>query len=435
MRNRLIETFSMHYEKEEYQTVIHNIDRGVVFKGANLWILIFAIFVASLGLNVNSTAVIIGAMLISPLMGPIMGIGLSMGINDIGLLKKTIYNFLIASGVALVTSTVFFLVSPLNDAHSEILARTEPSIYDVLIALFGGTAGIIATSSRQKGNVIPGVAIATALMPPLCTAGYGLATLQFGFFFGSFYLFIINTVFIALATLVVVRLLKFPYKQMQDNRTRIMTQRITGIVVLITLLPSIYFGYDMVMQNRFEKKANSFISEEAHFNNDYLLNKKINPKTKSIVLVFGGKKITENEIDSLKAKLAKYNLTDVTLDIKQGFAYLTENTSKNEQIRRLAEMLAETEKEQQKLQTESDSLAGIKEMSASVYRELKIQYPGIRTAILEPSVIHSNDSTHTDSFLVIISMSSNLPQKEQKKMQDWLKVRLNRNDLTLIVKK
>jgi len=184
--NNFFDKFKLHAEKEDLQTVISNIDAGVVFRGTNLWVLIFAIFVASLGLNVNSTAVIIGAMLISPLMGPIMGIGLGMGINDVALLRKAVYNYSIATGVALATSTVFFLLSPLDDAHSEILARTSPNIYDVLIALFGGFAGILATSSRQKGNVIPGVAIATALMPPLCTAGYGIATLQFSYFIGAF---------------------------------------------------------------------------------------------------------------------------------------------------------------------------------------------------------------------------------------------------------
>jgi uncharacterized hydrophobic protein (TIGR00271 family) len=207
--NNFFDKFKLNAEKEELQTVIANIDAGVVFRGTNLWVLIFAIFVASLGLNVNSTAVIIGAMLISPLMGPIMGIGLGIGINDVALLRKAVYNYSIATGVALTTSTIFFLISPLDDAHSEILARTSPNIYDVLIALFGGFAGILATSSKQKGNVIPGVAIATALMPPLCTAGYGLATLQFSYFIGAFYLFIINTVFIALATFIIVRFLHF----------------------------------------------------------------------------------------------------------------------------------------------------------------------------------------------------------------------------------
>ena len=238
--------FRLLEEKEDYVAVADQLEKGVVFKGTNLWVLIFAIFVASLGLNVNSTAVIIGAMLISPLMGPIMGLGLGLGINDIALLKKAGTNFLVATGVALATSTFFFSISPINNAHSEILARISPNIYDVLIALFGGLAGMLATSSKNKGNVIPGVAIATALMPPLCTAGYGLATLQFQFFFGAFYLFIINTVFIAIATFLVVRFLKFPFKELQNAASQKMAKRVVTTIVLATLLPSIYFGYSQL---------------------------------------------------------------------------------------------------------------------------------------------------------------------------------------------
>ncbi len=357
MKNRLIDIFSLHFEKEKYETVIENIDNGVAFRGTNLWILIFAIFVASLGLNVNSTAVIIGAMLISPLMGPIMGIGLSLGINDTVLLRKSISNFAVATVVALSTSTVFFLISPLGDAHSEILARTSPTIYDVLIALAGGFAGIIATSSRQKGNVIPGVAIATALMPPLCTAGYGLATLQFNYFFGSFYLFVINTVFIALATLLIVRLLRFPHKHLRDSKTEVLASRITWLVVIVTLVPSIYFGYDMVRQDRFEKKVARFITEEAHFTNDYLLNKKVNAKANTILLVFGGKEILPEEIEQLKSRLKYYGLEQATLEVKQGFAYLADNIHNNDKTDRLSGVIAEKDKEAALIQGMLDSMA------------------------------------------------------------------------------
>ena len=153
--NNILDHFKLKEEQEDYQAVINSIDKDVVFKGTNLWILVFAIFIASLGLNINSTAVVIGAMLISPLMGPIMGLGLGMAINDLILLRKALFNYLLAAGVGLATSTLYFLLSPINEAHSEILARTSPNIYDVLIALFGGLAGILATSSKQKGNVIP----------------------------------------------------------------------------------------------------------------------------------------------------------------------------------------------------------------------------------------------------------------------------------------
>jgi uncharacterized hydrophobic protein (TIGR00271 family) len=187
----ILDNFRLHRETENFKDIVESIYNGVVFKGTNLWILVFAIFIASLGLNVNSPAVVLGAMLISPLMGPIMGLGLGMAINDLTLLKKAGYNYLFAAGVGLVTSAIYFSISPINDAHSEILARTSPNIYDVLIAFFGGLAGILATSSKLKGNVIPGVAIATALMPPLCTAGYGIATWQLDYFLGASYLLIL----------------------------------------------------------------------------------------------------------------------------------------------------------------------------------------------------------------------------------------------------
>ena len=197
-------------EKENEMETIESIQKGVEVKGTNLWVLIFAIFVASLGLNTNSTAVIIGAMLISPLMGPIMGFGLGLGISDFELIKRAFRNFATATIFSVITSTLFFLISPISEAQSELLARTQPTVYDVLIAFFGGLAGIVASSTKSKGNVIPGVAIATALMPPLCTAGFGLASGNLYYFFGAFYLYFINTVFISLATFLVVRLLKYP---------------------------------------------------------------------------------------------------------------------------------------------------------------------------------------------------------------------------------
>ncbi len=432
--NNFFDKFKLDHEKEELQTVITNIDNGVVFRGTNLWVLIFAIFVASLGLNVNSTAVIIGAMLISPLMGPIMGIGLGIGINDVALLRKAIYNYAIATGVALTTSTIFFLLSPLNDAHSEILARTSPTIYDVLIALFGGLAGIVATSSKQKGNVIPGVAIATALMPPLCTAGYGLATLQFQFFYGAFYLFIINTVFIALATFIIVRLLHFPYKHLQNKNAEKMAHRIVWVVVLATLLPSIYFGYDLVQQNRFTKNANRFITYEAHFANDYLLNKKIDAKLRKITLVFGGKEILPEEIEQLKGELKKYNLPNASLEVKQGFAYLAENknSEKNEQLSQLTEALAIKEENEKKLLFQIDSIKKQDILNTQVFAEIKAQYPLVKNGIIQPSVIIGGNTAGKKTVVILLSLSANLSSKEKIKLENWLKVRLNQPNIHLI---
>lgn len=351
----LLNNFRLENEKENHQTVIDSIAKGVIFKGTNLWILVFAIFIASLGLNVNSTAVIIGAMLVSPLMGPIMGLGLGMAINDLALLRKALFNYLVAAGVGLATSTIYFLLSPINEAHSEILARTSPNIYDVIIALFGGLAGILATSSKQKGNVIPGVAIATALMPPLCTAGYGLATLQFQFFFGAFYLFLINSVFIALSTLITLRFLKYPFKHLPNQQDEIKAKRLVWVIVILTLLPSIYFGYTLVQENKFVSKVNTFINQEANFKEDYLLNKIIDFKSKSIILTFGGRKIKSEEIEFLKSRLEVYSLEGSTLEIKQGFASLGD-IKNNEQFNQMATALQAMEIELKQLHIKLDSL-------------------------------------------------------------------------------
>jgi uncharacterized hydrophobic protein (TIGR00271 family) len=429
--NNIFSKFSLSKEREDHESIITSIDNGVVFRGTNLWVLIFAIFVASLGLNVNSTSVIIGAMLISPLMGPIMGIGLGMGINDVVLLKKALKNYLVATVAALITSTIFFLLSPLDDAHSEILARTSPTIYDVLIALFGGFAGIIATSSKQKGNVIPGVAIATALMPPLCTAGYGLATFQFSFFFGAFYLFIINTVFIALATFIISRLLKFPYKHLLDEKADKRSKRIVWFVVIITLIPSLYLGYDLVQQDRFNKNANNFITNEAHFSNDYLLNKKIDAKNRTITLVFGGKEIDSAEVLQVKGQLKKYNLANTNLEIKQGFAYLSENkdVTQNDQLSQLTLALAQKEKEGSIVQQQLDSIRNITSTGNQLFAEIKAQYPTIKSAIIQPVSVLT-DSSRIPTLYVSLTMPR-ISQAERKRMENWLKVRLKTDKILL----
>ena len=423
--------FRLLEEKEDYVAVVDQLEKGVVFKGTNLWVLIFAIFVASLGLNVNSTAVIIGAMLISPLMGPIMGLGLGLGINDIALLKKAGTNFLVATGVALATSTFFFSISPINNAHSEILARISPNIYDVLIALFGGLAGMLATSSKNKGNVIPGVAIATALMPPLCTAGYGLATLQFQFFFGAFYLFIINTVFIAIATFLVVRFLKFPFKELQNAASQKMAKRVVTTIVLATLLPSIYFGYTMIQQSNFIQNASRYIEQETTLPNDYLLSKKIDAKHRKITLVYGGKGIEEKEIKMLETKLKNFNLTNTTLEVKQGFSYIKE-TEENSLLNNINQASAQKDLIIKQLQVQIDSIHTTQQLSEQVYKELKAQNTGIISAIVQPTFVYT-DSTTVKSYLVAIETTSKILDKERLQLENWLKVRLHQNSLKLII--
>lgn len=426
----ILDNFKLDREKENYKDVIESIYNGVEFKGTNLWVLVFAIFIASLGLNVNSTAVVIGAMLISPLMGPIMGLGLGMAINDLTLLKKAGYNYLFAAGVGLLTSTIYFAISPINDAHSEILSRTSPNIYDVLIAFFGGLAGILATSSKLKGNVIPGVAIATALMPPLCTAGYGLATWQLDYFLGAFYLFLINTVFIALATLITSRLLKFPFKVHPDEKVKIRVNRIVWAIALITLLPSIYFGYDIVQQNEFQKKANRFVENEAVFPNNFLLNKHIEPNSKGITLTYGGLLIKDSAISDLKSKLSKYDLADCNLKIQQGFSYLNDSNENNQKDNLLSSAINEKSNQIEILTYKLDSIYRKQDLSKQVYKEIKAQHPSVESLILQPSIL-INDSIQKNIWISNIKLKEKLNSKEQERVKNWLKVRLNTDELNL----
>ncbi len=424
--NKFLEHFHLHEEKEDPQVVVKNMERDVTSRGANLWILIFAIFVASLGLNVNSTAVIIGAMLISPLMGPIMGMGLGMGVNDLALLRKSLLNYLFAAGISLTTSTIYFAITPLNAAHSEILARTSPNIYDVLIAFFGGLAGIIAVSCKHRGNVIPGVAIATALMPPLCTAGYGLATFQMTYFFGAFYLFLINTVFIALATLVGVRLMQFPLKKLRDHEMEIRAKRLAWVVVILTLLPSLYLGYDIVEQEKFRQNAIRFIQDEAQFTNDYLLEKSIDARQKSITLTYGGKKISDPEIEQLKSRSAYYGLADATVTVRQGFEYLNE-TNQPDQTNPLKQALADKEYELSALKTSVDSLQTIEVNTGQLIKEAKALYPQLRH--LAYTELRSSEQTNKDStenHLVYLQFSTLPSRKEKQQIQNWLQAQLQK---------
>ena len=414
--------FKLGKEKENFETIRINIQNGIEFKGTNLWILIFAILIASLGLNVNSTAVIIGAMLISPIMGPIIGVGFGMAINDLALLQKSFASYIFAAIVGLATSTVFFIISPIDEAHSEILSRTAPTIYDVLIALFGGFAGILAISSKVKGNVIPGAAISTALMPPLCTAGYGLATLQFQFFFGAFYLFIINTVFISLAALITSLFLKFPFTQLPEKKDELKAKKIVFVIVIITLLPSIYLSYDMIQQRKFKQNANHFIEIEAIFPQDFLLKKSIDTNKKIITLTYGGNTIDTTEIIKLRNKLPHYYLDNTTLVIKQGFTNIKES---NEHTVQLSLEFLKKENQIKILQKKTDSLKEQNLLGKQVFNELKIHYPSIVSYALQPTTYHHTNSIEHPLWIAILNSKKKWQEKDKEKITHWLKVRLN----------
>ena len=307
--------FNLLSDKEDELAVIEQVKGGIAFRGTNLWILIFAIFIASLGLNVNSTAVIIGAMLISPLMGPIIGMGLSVGISDTEMLKQALKNYGVATLISVLTASVYFFISPLSEARSELLARTSPTLYDVMIAFFGGAAGVLALTTKSKGQVIPGVAIATALMPPLCTAGYGLATAQWSYFFGAFYLFFINTVFIATATFLGVKLLRFRPMERLVSEAAIRGRKVMMWVVVVTMIPAAFITVNLVTQDVVMRNVNQFVKAELNFGGTQVLSSRMEHDTLFVVAV--GKEIAADNIAVARDRLKFYGLADKELSVIQ----------------------------------------------------------------------------------------------------------------------
>lgn len=307
--------FSLDEDKALEKDVVDNISRNVVFRGTNMWVLIFATMVASLGLNVNSAAVIIGAMLISPLMGPIMGVGLSIGTNDFELLKKSLRNFGYMVVVGMLTSALYFLISPLSSAQSELLARTTPTTYDVLIAFFGGLAGIVAQTRKDRTTtVIPGVAIATALMPPLCTAGFGLATGNLSYFLGASYLFFINTVFIALATYIIVRYLKYSKKEFMDPARERKARRFIILTVIISIIPSVILGYRIILRSYFETNVDRYVSEVFNFEKTQVIDYKkyYAADSSAVEIILIGDPISVDMVENLKAQAMNYGIKRTT---------------------------------------------------------------------------------------------------------------------------
>lgn len=427
-------------DKAEEAKTIEQISSGVTFHGANLWVLVFAVFIASLGLNVNSTAVIIGAMLISPLMGPIVGMGLGIGISDLALLKRSIKNYLVATGISVLTATLYFLITPLTEAQSELLARTSPTLYDVLIALCGGAAGILALSTRGSGNVIPGVAIATALMPPLCTAGYGLAMGEPSFFFGAFYLYFINTVFITLTTFVGVRMLRFKQKQFIDAARMITVKRyIIGIVVL-TMLPAAYMTVQIIRQSVLENNSNRFVRNELAFKGTQIISQQFDAKHKTLNIVAVGKIISKEEIAKAEKMLESYNLEDYKLHIIQGlqsdslllanqqYSYSSGNTQASQQ--KLIEQVAQLGEVEQQLNAYQQYATLTKE----IHTELKAVCPSAKSISISRVTEAKTDTAASQEYVMaVVNCSRALSNPDRQRLQEWLKARTKSDSLRVIV--
>lgn len=434
------EYLDLRKDKDNEALIVESIRNGVEFKGTNLWILIFAIFIASLGLNVNSTAVIIGAMLISPLMGPIMGVGLAIGQNDFELLKRSLKSYLVAIVFSVITSTIYFSLTPLDEVQSELLARTSPTIYDVLIALCGGLAGIIALSTKEKGNVIPGVAIATALMPPLCTAGFGLATGNLLYFLGAFYLYFINSVFISLATFIGVRVMHFQRKEFVDKEREKLVKKYIIFITLATMCPAVYLTYGIVKSTIYEASANNFINEELNFNNTQVIDRKISFEKKEIRVVLIGNEVSETEIATARDNLKLFNLAGTKLVVLQGMnndamdigsikAQVMEDFYKNSEKR-----LLEQQEKIKSLENELNVYAAYNTVDKKIIPELKVLYPAAEAIAMAKTVELQVDSIQTDTLTIVLMKFSKKPVgKEQEKISEWLKARVGAKKLKLIV--
>ena len=434
--------FDLRQEKEDEEETIESLKKGVEFRGTTLWVLIFAIFLASLGLNTNSTAVIIGAMLISPLMGPIMGFGLGLGIADFDLVKRSLRNYLTATLFSVVTATIYFLISPINEAQSELLARTSPTIYDVLIAFFGGLAGIVAGSTKLKGNVIPGVAIATALMPPLCTAGFGLATGNLSYFLGAFYLYFINTVFISLSTYIVVRMLKYKNKEILDKKREQTVRRYMMIIVTCTIIPSLYLTYRVFKDTLFDQQVRSFVNKELDFPNTQVLSKTIAVDTagrKEINVVLLGEAVPDMMIETARAHMRDYGLGGIGLNIQQGFgsdvdvnelkAVLMKDLYKNNE-----ELIQAQAAQIDSLKHTVDRYRRASHLALSLTPELRVLYPQVERLACTPTIIANTVQDKPDTVLLVyVKVKNELTPDEQRKLSQWMAARTEEKDIKLII--
>ena len=432
--------FNAFPEKDCEDEVVAQISDGVDFHGATLWVLIFAIFIASLGLNVNSTAVIIGAMLISPLMGPIIGMGLAVGIADLKLFKRALTNYLITTVISVVTATIYFTISPITEAQSELLARTSPTLYDVLIALFGGAAGILAISTKSKNNVIPGVAIATALMPPLCTAGYGLAVSNTSYFFGAFYLYFINTVFIAFTTCIGVRLLHFHRKKFVDREKMKRVNYYIISIVIITMLPAGYMTWSIIKQSVIENNIEKFVRDELDNSGTYIISHEYDSKTKTLNVVAIGKPISVGAIAKAQKSMADYKLGDYTLKVIQGAS-----SDSLLAMQRNKKGLAVTgEGNSSKWQEQAyQNVALQKQLAAytrypvlanDMKRELKVVCPAAKSLVLSQSSECFLDTALTKGYVMAVVKTNNtLAKDDRQQLYEWLKARVKTDSLELIV--
>jgi len=432
--------FSLVPDRADDDEIDSSLRAGVVMEGTNLWVLMFAIFIASIGLNVNSTAVIIGAMLISPLMGPIMGIGYGAGILDFPLIRRALKNLGIATLIALLTSTVYFLISPLTTAQSELLSRTTPSIWDVMIAFFGGLAGIVGVTRKQKSNVIPGVAIATALMPPLCTAGYGLATGAWSYFFGAFYLFTINCVFIAASSALVIRAFHVKRKKFIDSQTEMRVRISISMVIVVTLLPSLYLAYQLVGEEIFRTRATQFVQEHLELTSTHVNNINIDAKHRRIEVSLIGDVVSKSDLAQVLSRLPRAGLADAKLQVYQtGDQRIDVAGLKSSLLSDLYKdsqaTLAKKETELDALQKEIEALKSNADRFSDIPSELHALYPQIDNVLIAEAHDWDAENGLSNQKTIVMNVKSarRLAEADRIRLEDWLRTRVKTDKVRLVV--
>lgn len=455
-RTFLSRVLDLHHDAN-IEGTIETIHKDMVFGGPNVWVLICSIFIASIGLNTNSTAVIIGAMLISPLMGPILAVGLSVGVNDLPTLRRALRHFAVMTLVALVTSTIYFALTPLSEAQPELLARTRPTILDAAIALFGGIAGIVGVSRRDRGNVIPGVAIATALMPPLCTAGFGLANANWPFFFGALYLFVLNSIFIATATVAVVRYLHFPFVEFLDDAARRKVRLRIAAFVVVVLIPSAWIMIGVVKEGIFRRRAADFIAQNiGTLPGVGVVSQRVThgDSLSVIEVVLVGDSVPIGLREQLQGRMASAGLTNTELRLHVPENVAGEVGRLGAELRvgivqdlyeRQAAVLREREARIAELEATLAAIAGAAVPIEQIMREVAVQYPSVErlsfgtVAEARPdSVSEAGAATFAVDTVptVLVAWRTGTAraerQRDQARLAEWLRVRLGLDTIQII---
>lgn len=416
-----------------------NIRSNIYFRGPNVWILVCAIILASVGLNVNSTAVIIGAMLISPLMGPIFGIGLGLGTEDTTLIKSALKNLLVMVLISLTAATLYFLITPLKLANpTELMARTNPTIYDVMIALVGGLAGIFEMSRKEKGTVLSGVAIATALMPPLCTAGYGIASGSIACVAGALYLFFINCIFIILATFVMVKYLHFSEYEFLDSGKARKTKTVMTAVVILFTVPSLWSAFVMIRENRFEMNVEEFIRDNKNLENGYIYDHVISPRKGGHVELFiAGEPLTASEKSRLLESAQRHDINENQIKFTEKSMYEASDNVSEKLVKGIYERTdSEITRRENRIRELEKEVSAYKQEEipyAQITREIHNQYPEIEDLYIgRGAKVKSDSLTVNKGILVVAGSVRPIKESVREKLENWLQIRLNDSTVTVM---